>query len=450
METTEHLSADEVELLLTDQRPDGWPRKLRHLLRGCTHCGFVLRPFREILDEARFERQEAPTEVEGYDRALETALPRAKKQAALHLKARRRAREAAEAMVGGISTLPRRYRPVTRTGPPWIEELLAKSFAERYRNPRLMVEYAEIAREVARCLDPEAHGAARVADYQSLAWAELGNAYRIREDFIRAQEAVDTALHLLESGSGDLGIRARVYELTAALHVDRRRHLSDACELLEYVVQIYQELGEVHLGGRAMSILALYTDYLGDQQRALRLIQDALVCIDTTRDPQLGTTATQLLVWLLAENGHYQEASRLLLAAGLGERLAEESLGLLKLRWVEGQIWAGLGKPSRAEKHLRKAHEGFLVAGQDYTAALVGLDLAGVWLGQGKRSEVRALAQEMVDTFRDLGVARESRRALDYFREACEQEEATPALARHVGRFLHQIEFAPDLRFAAS
>jgi len=77
----------------------------------------------------------------------------------------------------------------------------------------------------------------------------------------------------------------------------------------------------------------------------------------------------------------------------------------------------------------------------------VGLDLASVWLEQGKAIEVRELAQELVETFQDLAVAREARRALEYFWEACLTDRATPVLVRSVSRFLHRIEYAPDLRF---
>ena len=86
---------------------------------------------------------------------------------------------------------------------------------------------------------------------------------------------------------------------------------------------------------------------------------------------------------------------------------------------------------------------------QGYNAALAGLDLAAVWLEQGKTSQAKELAEDMLATFRKLGIQREALRAMDCLKRACEQESATPDLARQVGRFLRQLEREPQLRFGA-
>jgi hypothetical protein len=84
----------------------------------------------------------------------------------------------------------------------------------------------------------------------------------------------------------------------------------------------------------------------------------------------------------------------------------------------------------------------------DYVAAMAGLELAGVWLRQGKTAEVRTLAREILQTFRQMDVESEAVKAVRYFHEACRREEATPRLVERVVDFLRRLEWAPQVRFA--
>ncbi len=145
--------------------------------------------------------------------------------------------------------------------------------------------------------------------------------------------------------------------------------------------------------------------------------------------------------------GACREAGALLLESGLRQALAGEPLSLIKVRWLEGKVFAGTGRAARAERAFQEARADFLAARQHYHAALVGLDLAEVWLDQGKAPEVRELAGEMLAIFRALGIHREAVRALDHLHRACRHQRATPATVRHVSRFLARLEQEPQLRF---
>ncbi|HEX3131473.1 MAG TPA: hypothetical protein VH394_29320 [Thermoanaerobaculia bacterium] len=332
-------------------------------------------------------------------------------------------------------------------GTPLVEALLQRSFEERYRDPGAMLELALFARLGADHLKPGEHEPEVIADLQARAWAELGNAHRVNGDLGAAAHAFTVAEERLARGTGNLLLLARLAELRASL-LSSRRLFSDACGLLESVHRIYESLGDRHLAGRALVKLGIYTDYYGEPAEGMRLLKRGLADLDRERDPALVVSATENLLELMVRCGEYGRARRVLLESGLRRALEGQPLNLLKLRWVEGHILAGLGRPARAEVAFEEVRAGFQEHGLTYRAAIAGLDLAAVWLEQGKAEPVEELAKEMLATFRGLGIQREALRALDYLNRACGSRQATPGLVRRVGRFLRDLEREPQLRFA--
>jgi len=348
---------------------------------------------------------------------------------------------------GGVHGLTDEEAEALR-GAPMVEVLAQLSFEERYRDPEKMVHLALLAKLAAENLDAQDYDPQVIADHQARAWAELGNAHRVHDELCQAIAAMATAEERLRRGTGNLFLLARVADLRASL-LNTQRQIPDACELLDGVSQLYRKLGDGHLAGRALVSQGIYTDYDGDPAWALRLLREGLSLLDRERDPQLVTSTTENLLELMVRCGEFREAARALMESGLRQILAGQPLNLFKLRWVEGQILLGLGKLHRAETAFREARAGFLEHNQGYNAALAGLDLAAVWLEQGKTSQAKELAEDMLATFRKLGIQREALRAMDCLKRACEQESATPDLARQVGRFLRQLEREPQLRFGA-
>jgi hypothetical protein len=77
----------------------------------------------------------------------------------------------------------------------------------------------------------------------------------------------------------------------------------------------------------------------------------------------------------------------------------------------------------------------------------VGLELAAVWLRQGKTAQVRELAEETYEILRDLGVHQEAFKAAFFLREACRQQVLTLDLLWRIHHFLVRLEWQPQLRF---
>ncbi|HEY4592000.1 MAG TPA: hypothetical protein VIJ61_06300, partial [Thermoanaerobaculia bacterium] len=110
-------------------------------------------------------------------------------------------------------------------------------------------------------------------------------------------------------------------------------------------------------------------------------------------------------------------------------------------------IHAGLSRPEKAERAFVEVRREYLRLGQVYDAALVGLELASVWLRQSRPAQVRELAEEMYETFVELGVQPEAARALYFVREACLVQAVTVTMIEGVRQFLERLPWHPGLRF---
>lgn len=108
--------------------------------------------------------------------------------------------------------------------------------------------------------------------------------------------------------------------------------------------------------------------------------------------------------------------------------LHDDRIAKMKLRWVEGKVFLGLGEIDRAIRAFQQAKDGFLQLGLNYDAALVSFELAAVWLQEGKQAEARRLLQEMLETFRARYIAREAIAALIMLRDAADRNELSTDL----------------------
>ena len=85
--------------------------------------------------------------------------------------------------------------------------------------------------------------------------------------------------------------------------------------------------------------------------------------------------------------------------------------------------------------------------GIGYDAAMVSLDLALLYVQEGRTGEVRRVAEEMVPVFAAQDVHREAMAALRLFQEAARREEVTAGLVREVVGFLKAARGDRELRF---
>lgn len=424
----------------------------RHLFgEGCLRCQQLFKSLADPLFGEEPWTAAEPVEEEQYDGAFTRASGVAR-SLALRWRKETAKLERALALLDqapdglGDSGFPYRQAQALH-GWPLCEALLQKSYELRFSHPKRMLILAEDAAGVAKHIRPEKYPwPGFVADLRAKALAELGNAYRVNDRLSDADSAFSSAMEFLADGTGDPVLKGRVLDLVASLRSAQRR-LGDAIDLLDQVQSLYLEAGDFHLAARALIKQGSNTLYQGRPEEAVRLLEKGLGMLDCTRDTVLESSTRLNLIDALARSAEFQRASRLLLQSGLRDAFAAAPLNLLKLRWVEGKIYAGLGRPARAERAFSEAREGFVQRGQAYDAALVGLDLAAVWLKKGRVAEVLELAEEMHETLDDLGIHMEAARALYFVREACRCQAVTVPMIERVRTFLERLPWQAGLRF---
>lgn len=449
-----HLSAEEVEGVGRGEQA-AVQRWLRHaVLAGCNSCLARCRVSLEgVLEEsAPAAPVEAPLD-ESYDRPVTRAeefvlgrLPRIERAGARAARVRALLKAARERR--GVDPLPSLSSSQQRRllGWPAIEAQLEASFELRYSDPEGMVALAEWAVEGARALSPRQYSPALVADFQARAWIELANAYRVTDDFPAAEAALDQADRLYGEGSGDIFVFARLVDVKASLRADQRR-FAEAFDRLELLERVYRQIGELHLAGRALVSHGNCLLAAEEPEQALSCFARAEPLLDRERDPQLFLSCRLSLMQGLVDCRRYEEARELSREVDFKHVFARDPLNLAKVRWIEGLLWAGLGNDEAAEHALEKAGPVFLCKEKYFDAALVSLDLALVWLRQGKAEAVADIARDLAQTFEVLDIPREALVALHYLQEACRFQRLTAETVHRVKSFLEHLERDPSRRF---
>jgi len=123
-----------------------------------------------------------------------------------------------------------------------------------------------------------------------------------------------------------------------------------------------------------------------------------------------------------------------------------KKLNTLRVRWLEGLVAAGLGRTEEAVAALEEVRREFAARGIAFDTALVSLDLAVIYLGQGRTAEVKALAAEMVAIFRAQRVQQEALAAVLVFQKAADRERATIEQARRLAGYLRQAQHDPGAK----
>src|SRR6185369_16066802 len=129
---------------------------------------------------------------------------------------------------------------------------------------------------------------------------------------------------------------------------------------LERVYSLYMAAGDLHLASRALIKTGIAKGYANQPEEAVALLRRCIAGIDPAREPGLLPSAIHSLASFTVAAGRYQEGRSLLVehqALLYGRR--DEPLELLKLRWIEGSIAAGLGHREEAEAAFQEVRTGF-------------------------------------------------------------------------------------------
>jgi tetratricopeptide (TPR) repeat protein len=437
----EHYSPEEIEEGLSG-RLDGERSKeiVRHLLSGCPQCQASAQQRRYELGKAAGSPL-PPTLSAAYNAALERAEDFARRAAILPPEERSRFRKALSLLETGDGVLALAQKGNLEVeGLGVYEALLARSWAARYDNLREMRHLAKAAVEVAHNLDPDKYPAWRRSDYAARAWGELANAYRATDRFREAEQAFGQAYEFFNKGSRDRRLLMRLFDLEASL-LGTLREFGRALERLTTLSAMYRAAGEIHLAGRTLITKALYLYYRGDSHEACRTLEEGLGLIDEDRDPSLLATAFLNQLLLLEDCGRLTEA-RISLFHHRAQISQTGRITALRLGWIEGRIYYGMGKLESAERDFRSAREGFQEAGMSFACALMGLEIAMTLLRQERTQEAIQEGLASAKMFLALEIDRELLGSFLFLEEAFKSEILNLADLEETARYLRRMQIA--------
>ncbi|HEY7215821.1 MAG TPA: tetratricopeptide repeat protein [Thermoanaerobaculia bacterium] len=428
----------------------------RHLLTGCPQCQDVMACLWDPADEAEeaFALEENETLDEGVGEAYDEVLDRVFARVV-----------AAEAAIGVQRSVGHKLFEELMQLPAARRHLLLSN-SQRFRNrmlcerlieagheaglsePAQAIEISNLATVVADRLTPEDCGGGEALNgLRARAWAQLGNSYRVNAQLAGAERALCVAQSLLEEAPVALPDRARVYSLLASFRVDQRK-FAEALQLLDRAAVIYKKLGQWSLLGRTLLQKAVVCAEANDVESQMRLLRQALDLIDPQADPRVFLIARHNLIDALNMSGRSREAFALLFHTRPLYLKAGDRMSLLRLRWLEGQVALGLQRIEQAEVAFREVREGFRELGQGFDAALASLDLASVYVQQGRTADLRLLAEETLAVFQAHDSEQEMLAALLVLRDAACMDRAELQLVQEVSGFLKRARTNPELRFS--
>lgn len=277
-------------------------------------------------------------------------------------------------------------------------------------------------------------------------WAFVANARRVQGDLPGAEEGFLRSDRLLEAGAaagpGPLDA-ARPLGMKATLRRYQGR-FAEALALLEQALKVNSSREE---RGRIFIYKANTLKLMGDFEGALAQLRQAELLLKDVKDARIILIVKHSLIHNLWQLGRYAEAEERLPEARKRAIETGNELDLIRVIWVEGGVAAGLGRRDKALVALEQVRQYFNASRIAYDAALVSMELAVLYLEEGRSAEVKRLSEEMYWIFKSQGVHQEALAALQLFFDAARKEEATADLARRLVEYLTKARCHPGLRF---
>jgi transcriptional regulator with XRE-family HTH domain len=319
-----------------------------------------------------------------------------------------------------------------------VERACAESERAAAHDASRALELARLALQVAELAPGEPSWRAGLIGY---AQVFVANALRAADDLRAADEALAAAWtlwRLVDHPGEAILCEWRLLDLEASLRRDQRR-FGAALDLLD------RALASAPLGtqGRILLKKAFTLEQAGESEGALVVLAEAAPLVDAGDEPRDRLGVRFNTVVNLVHLGRLREAEASLaelrqLVSALGN-----DLDATRLRWLASRIAAGLGRRQEALDGLVAVQRDFRERGKAYDAGLASLDLAVLYLDEGRTRDVARLAGEMAWIFSRRDVHRETLAALQLFREAAERETLTAELVRRLRDGLERPWEAP-------
>ncbi|MEM7052602.1 MAG: hypothetical protein AAF604_23260 [Acidobacteriota bacterium] len=406
---------------------------LRHLRALCPECDASFGQYTRALER---RRQRLLQEAD-YRPAVEQATVHAAQLAARLAEDEARApQEVAVLLKGPVGTWQRRIEKArTRyRSPAVVERLLEAARGTLRHQPADAFDYLDAARAVAERLNQELYGESLCSDLRVRIEAHRANALRVLGE-LRGADAlwVNLQAHLRHQPVTDDLLLAELASLEASLRQDQRRY-PEAQRLLGQAERRYRALED---RGGLVKILTQRGAIARLQNKpgqALEHLAEAGAWVDTAATPGLAWMVLHNRALSLCDLGRFEEAeAHIRDCRPLAARVCRPS-DQARQEWLLGRVAAGTRRAEEAEKHFGTARNLFLRSGMLYDAALVGFDLAELFLRTRRPFEVKRLTQQMIGTFESQRVATHLERSLILLRQAATTEAITLELLAELRR----------------
>jgi len=329
------------------------------------------------------------------------------------------------------------------------ELTIEKAFKKGFDDPAAAVELGHLSVAIADLLDPEESRVELQEDLKCRAHSILGNALRISGELADANMHFGVAEECLAKGTGDQLERARHLELKSYIAGENRK-FSLALALLDETIRIYRAEKEHHRFGRTLIIKGHHLGEKGDIAGAVAALRQGIQHVDFSSEPRLELVAKHNLVKYLHQIGRYHQALALLPETRELHRVMGSEMDSVRFRWLEGVIIRDSSDLEGAEPILEEVKDFFVERRIAHDSALVSLDIAAIYLRQGRTAELKQLAGQMLAIFHALRMNREAIAALVLFQKAVEVERVTLGLMRDLAAYLKSSLHDPRLPFRPS
>jgi transcriptional regulator with XRE-family HTH domain/tetratricopeptide (TPR) repeat protein len=335
----------------------------------------------------------------------------------------------------------RRWRVTVEREPRYwtwavAERLCAESARAAAHRADQAVALARLALRVAELVAGSESSRLQLEGY---IWGFLANALRVQGDLSGADEAFLSSDRLWVArrpADPDLLDGSRLLDLKASLRRYQGR-FDEALALLEDAFKLSSSKeGKARIQVKKANTLEL----MGRYEQAIGELRQAERLMERTQDARLPWLVQFGLAGNLWRLERYQDAALLLPRVRELAVPLNNELDLKRLRWLEGRVAAGLGQREQALAALEEVKRYFTAERIAFDAALATLEVAILYLEEGRTGEVKILADEMFWIFEAQGVAEEALAAIRLFYEAATREEATAELARQTVEILRKAQ----------
>ncbi|HSS76636.1 MAG TPA: helix-turn-helix transcriptional regulator [Thermoanaerobaculia bacterium] len=307
----------------------------------------------------------------------------------------------------------------------FVERLCHESAEVASGDAERALKLAELALRAAERAPGKGERRQKIEGY---AWIFLGNARRVGGTLPGAEAALSRAAELwaLWTGATPIPLAAwRLPDMQASL----RRHQGNFAEALKLHDQALA-LATPEAAGRILLNKAGTLEQKGQPQQALAALQEAEARINGPHEPRLLFGVRFNRIVNLLHLKRYEQASERLPEVQAMAESADRLLDNVRVIWLQSKIAAGLGRRGEAETLLDQVRREFLTRGIAYDTAVATLELAVLYLEDGRTAEVKVIAAELTPIFAAQRVARETLASVKLFLQAVEQETVTAELAR--------------------